>query len=221
VIDVQYAMALLAARRPIFHSEADFQFQFAWVLHLMRPDADVRLEYPIGGTQRGAIDVVVLDGTGREAFELKYLCRKLSVSDKGEQFLLRAQGAQDLRRYDVCKDIQRIEQFARQTCCRGAVLVVSNDSSFWRPRRTTGMANDSAFCLADDRVLAGELAWKNPMAGSAKNREKALNLSARYRLRWQHYSRGGEFRYLHVKVPPAVEATNEPFTSPGPVKERS
>lgn len=42
--DVEQTMARLAARRPIFHSEADFQHAFAWQVQIDHPDARIRLE---------------------------------------------------------------------------------------------------------------------------------------------------------------------------------
>lgn len=37
----------LALKRPIFHSEADFQHTLAWEVHLSHPAAEVRLERPV------------------------------------------------------------------------------------------------------------------------------------------------------------------------------
>ncbi len=39
-------MADLAAHRPIFHSEADFQHALAWQIHEAMPDCEIRLEWP-------------------------------------------------------------------------------------------------------------------------------------------------------------------------------
>jgi hypothetical protein len=41
---VNGAMNRLALRRPVFHSEADFQHGLAWQIQLDHPDARVRLE---------------------------------------------------------------------------------------------------------------------------------------------------------------------------------
>ena len=37
-------LAGLSAKRPVFHSEADFQHAFAWEVHLLDPRIEVRLE---------------------------------------------------------------------------------------------------------------------------------------------------------------------------------
>ena len=46
-IDIVGLMSALAARRPVFHSEADFQHALAWELHTRLPALDVRLELPV------------------------------------------------------------------------------------------------------------------------------------------------------------------------------
>ena len=50
-LDIHGVMAELAERRPIFHSETDFQFAFAWQIATMKRDGEVRLEKPfsLGG----------------------------------------------------------------------------------------------------------------------------------------------------------------------------
>lgn len=35
----------LSKRRPIFHSETDFQFSLAWIIKEQYPNCDIRLEF--------------------------------------------------------------------------------------------------------------------------------------------------------------------------------
>ena len=44
ILDLDAAIMRLAARRPVFHSEADFQFALAWQIHTDHPAAHIRLE---------------------------------------------------------------------------------------------------------------------------------------------------------------------------------
>jgi hypothetical protein len=67
-------MAALAATRPLFHSEADFQHAFAWQLHQQYPDARIRLETLARSGVR--LDVFAVIGSRRVAIELKYLLRR-------------------------------------------------------------------------------------------------------------------------------------------------
>ena len=43
-LDASAVLASLARGRRVFHSEADFQFAFAWEAKVIRPDLEVRLE---------------------------------------------------------------------------------------------------------------------------------------------------------------------------------
>jgi hypothetical protein len=75
--DVEQTMARLAARRPIFHSEADFQHAFAWQLQTDHPDARIRLETrPRPGVR---LDVLTVIDDRRVAYELKYLLRNVTT----------------------------------------------------------------------------------------------------------------------------------------------
>ena len=44
-LDIRSVMDSLSERRPIFHSEADFQHALAWRIHEMAPGCQVRLEF--------------------------------------------------------------------------------------------------------------------------------------------------------------------------------
>lgn len=74
--DIHSLLAGLARKRPVFHSEADFQFALAWEIRKRR-GFDVRLEFPPFPNERMRLDIWVPElGT---AIELKYLTRKLAV----------------------------------------------------------------------------------------------------------------------------------------------
>lgn len=196
-------MSRLSQRRPLFCSEADFQHELAYEFRRDDPELGVRLEYPLGAGIRGAIDILLL-GQHRYALELKYLCKGVTVTVQDELMVLRHQGAHDIRRYDVCKDVMRMELYAERTGYGAAVLVLSNDPAYWQPRRNTDTI-DAAFDIADMRQLGGTLGWA-PLAGSGttKGREVSLEIRGSYPLVWRDYSDlsgiGGRFRYLWVPV---------------------
>jgi hypothetical protein len=86
LVELEQTMAALAAQRPVFHSEADFQHGFAWQLHSDYSEARIRLETrPRPGVR---LDVLALLDGRRIAFELKYLLRDLSTTIDGELFQL-------------------------------------------------------------------------------------------------------------------------------------
>jgi hypothetical protein len=205
--DLQLAMASLAARRPIFHSEADFQHALAWELHQRWPGNAMRLEYkPPAASSRMYIDIWVTTPSGAVAIELKYKTRRLHVTVAGESFALLDQSAQDIGRYDFLKDVQRLEEVVldRQDV-RGYAILVTNDRAYWSPA-TGRVTVDASFRLHDGRDLSGQLGWgAGTSAGTMRGREVAIGLRRPYRLAWRDYSRVtsstyGTFRYLLVGV---------------------
>ena len=93
-------LSRLALRRPLFHSEADFQHELAWQVRLNHPDARARLEVPFPrspGKGRGWLDLLVRFAC-RMTFglELKYLTGRLDAVVDGERFALSRRAAQDI-----------------------------------------------------------------------------------------------------------------------------
>lgn len=207
MFDINALMADLASRRPIFHSEADFQHALAWQIHESMPDWRVRLEYPLPNQERRIYLDVWLPDVG-VAVELKYHARRLELDWNGEPFALREQSAQDVLRYDFLKDLQRLEHLVsgKEACSTGFAVLLTNNSLLWDYGRSRGGNIDSAFHLHEGRELSGELAWSDRAgAGTTKNREMPLCLKDRYNLHWQDYSTlstggNGLFRYLTVRV---------------------
>lgn len=200
-VDLAEALVGLAASRPIFHSEADFQLALAWGLQRRDPLMRVRLETrPEPGTH---LDIACSrPDLGRfTALELKYLTRLWSGDHDGERFELKNHGAQDVRGYDVVKDISRVERFVHgRPGWDGAVVVVSNDPYYWRSKPVGHDAtNAAAFRISDAIVLSGTRDWgPNTGAGTKKNRESALPLNGTYVLKWRDYST--------VNAPPSAVA---------------
>lgn len=207
------ALSRLARTRPVFHSEADFQHGLAWQIQLDHPDARVRLETrPLAG-RSVFLDLAVVVGGTRFAIELKYLVRALTTTSDGERFDLRAQSAHDVRRYDVVKDVCRVEEFVAEGFADvGFVVVLGNDPAYWTAGRNATI--DSAFRLHDGRTLEGELAWAaNAGAGTMHKRETSLRVVGSYPIRWTDYSdagvQGGVFRALVLSISPPLTKSVE------------
>lgn len=198
VLDLDQSLADLAAARPIFHSEADFQLALGLVVGRLAPDLAVRLETrPAAGVH---LDVEVRNPvTGATtAVELKYLTRSVTVDAPGETFVLRTHSARDHRRYDVLKDVSRVEAYvANRPGANGAVIVLSNDPGYWADPGST-IANDSAFRIGDGRVLEpNRYAWRAKPPGNERSSE--IELRGRYAIRWRDYSE--HLRALSIEVP--------------------
>jgi hypothetical protein len=207
VVTLELASALrgLSERRPVFHSEADFQHALAWELQKMYPDADVRLEVPLHSLKgRGALDIVCRLGRTVIALELKYLKGRLEHQQGDERFGLLATGARDIARHDVCKDVQRLEHAVGSgQADMGFAVILANDSAFWQDTGFDGI--DTAFKVHHGRTLSGVLSWHaRAGAGTTRKRDKPLELSGDYELRWWPYSRvngtNGEFQVLVIPV---------------------
>lgn len=207
-IDFRELMASLAAQRPIFHSEADFQHALAWLIHEVRPEARARLEIPrdIDG-RRAHVDVWIEDGE-RLAIELKYLTSAVHADVAGEAFQLRSQAAQDLGRYDILKDLVRVERLvAAGVADRGIVVALTNDSTYWRgPGRGTS-PNYADLRLMESRALSGTLAWGPATGpGTMRGREAPIELRGNYICEWTDYSlvdagsTTTRFRYLLLET---------------------
>lgn len=205
---VDKALAKLAQRRPIFHSEADFQYEFAREYHSLRPSDEIRLERPVRVDEVGTFNVDILIGiVGTwHAIELKYVTAGLTTLISNEEFRLRSQAAQDLRRYDIIKDILRLESLiVHGAVASGISVTITNDRTLWSESKHLDPV-DAAFRLHNGRILAGSLAWHDrASAGTRKGREAVLELVGSFPLQWSEYSsldtlRNGEFRQLVVPV---------------------
>lgn len=206
-LDVAKLMKCLASKRPIFHSEADFQHALAWELHKRWPDSDVRLELPREASGKSLhLDLWLAMPALEIAIELKYKTRALTVEVSGERFRLKGHSAQDCGRYDFLKDIQRVETIVAS--CPGAqgyAILLSNDSSYWKLPNNSKTV-DAAFRLHEGRSIEGTLAWaSNASKGTIDSREKPIVLASKYQAHWHDYSRVdsssyGAFRYLALSV---------------------
>jgi len=176
-------------------------------VHTLDPLLTVRLETRAAKGERLDLWFGRSDLGQSTALELKYLCSSLNAVVDGEAFALPSQGAQDIRGYDVMKDIARIERLvAARVTDNGAVVTISNDSSYWtRPGhgRSTGAA---AFRLYEGEEIAGIRTWGLQSAGTQKYRNEPIELTGEYSVAWQDYSRvteqrGGLFRQLILEIP--------------------
>lgn len=179
------AIVALSKRRPVFHSEADLQHEFAWEL-ASTMGASVRLEVPLQDV--GEVDLFIPKPA--TVIEFKYKTAKNHLSISQENFILKQHGAQPLGRYDVLKDLWRVEK----SKLGGFVLFITNDSSYWGTCR----GNGSNFSLHQGRTIHGKMEWKDPTNNKSLGAERVnpLDISGQYTCNWRDYSRGGEFRYL-------------------------
>lgn len=208
MIDIVETLRLLAELRPMFHLEADFQHAIAWQIHEQHPDLRVRLEYRPSAVDRKMYVDIWLERDGAFcAIELKYKTRRFSATVEGETFDLLDQSAQDIARYDFCKDISRVEMLAKEyPGLIGFAVFLTNDHGYWQDRNHGGTV-DAAFRMHQGAELAGELSWdKRASVGTTKGRTAPISLMGSYPLGWMNYSdycgseRNSMFRFLAIPI---------------------
>lgn len=206
--NIDHALELLAQRRPVFHSEADFQHALAWEFQLMDPTTNIRLEKQIAAAgSRIHLDLLA-QGAGYEvAIEVKYKTKAVEIVHCNEIFSLRNQRAQDIGRHDFVKDIGRLEKYTdSHPGSIGYAILLTNDRTYWLASQKLA-AVDSEFRIHEDRVMEGSLAWSSRASeGTKRNRNAAIELQCGYKPKWRDFSIVGvdhseKFRYLALKVP--------------------
>ncbi|MBN1152258.1 MAG: hypothetical protein JXA58_03520 [Dehalococcoidia bacterium] len=189
MIEMNAVLDALRNERPLFHSEDDFKFALAWKLQEMYPSAVVRLERPHDLEDRRIyVDITVEFTNERLAIELKYKTRRLLVLHNGELFDLKDQSAQDLGRYDFCKDLSRLETIvAASSATVGYAILLTNDSSYWRTANATNTAY-AAFSIHDGAVVSGNLMWGATAGpGTTNGRSAPIDLMGSYEMTWDDY----------------------------------
>jgi hypothetical protein len=207
-MNIDTLLEKLAVKRPIFHSEADFQHELAWLIHEEYPNAKIRLETPIGDeTATKHLDLLVIIGTLKIAIELKYKKTKLQIQVDSETFNLKPDTSLDTCRFDFLKDVSRIEECIENKQAEiGYAIMLTNVDVFWR-EMAPGQ-NSEQFFLHEGRKIAKNVPMKwheKASTGTLAGRVDGLTLSNDYQIHWQDYSFLGEkeqinFKYLALKI---------------------
>jgi len=209
MIEMTDVLYELSSKRPVFHSEADFQHALAWTIHEKYSGLNIRLEKRvISDSEEMYFDIFAFNDNKTVAIELKYKTKNLDISVDNEEFNLKNQGAQDQGRYDFIKDISRLEK-ALETYRDGAgfAIFLTNDNSYWKtPTRDVNTA-DKDFRIHEGATIWGTLSWKEGTSeGTMSGRNESIILKGKYMLNWNDYSdvvkQNGKFRYLLVKITP-------------------
>ena len=199
-------MSELSKERRIFHSEADFQHALAMKISKIYPKLNIRVEYnPWGEEDNQHIDLWIIDKQEEFAIELKYKKRQILYEENGEKFILNSQHAQDIARYDFCKDIKKLESIkSNKDNFTKYAIFLTNDHLYWDLSNYN--TNDDNFRIHDGKELTGTLKWHlNASEGTKNNRDEDISLNGKYNLKWNDYSdipnqKNGKFRYLLVKT---------------------
>ena len=204
-VQLDAVMAQLAEHRPVFHSEADFQFAFARRLSELDQTLDVRLEVPYRAERRTYVDLRCAAGEYTTLVEFKYITRAWTgrVGASSEPFELRGHEALDLARLGFIHDVYRLEGWtSTYPNTNGVAILLTNDNRLWETPRTPNPSRDHAYRIHQGQSITGELTW-----GTAEKPYPANDRSIRgtYDADWRAYSTlddrsGGELRWLGWQV---------------------
>ena len=210
-MDLNDLINKLSKKRPIFHSEKDFQFALSWKIHEIYEDLKIRLERPvnINSNKKIHLDIFIIDNKSLILIELKYKKNKIDLIWEGEKYLLSKGSAQPESRYDFVNDIIRLEKCkeifkTEYKSILGYVLFLTNESTYWKQSKIEDVV-DKEFRIHEGIILSGKLSWGTNTGRTKKNREELLNLNNSYAIHWKDYSNfedkiNGQFRYVLVKV---------------------
>lgn len=209
--------AVLGKLASAFHSEAEFQFAFAWELSKLHPNARVMLEYTMDTSKWGFIEVdLVVEISGDStAFEFKYKTKSLNTySSLGLKHDLKNQGAINEGCYDYMKDIERLQELknTEKSIDAGYAIFLTNDSSYWDKGNKTSVSSYVPFQFFEDPVSSpvtikkGIHSWGNTRNGSkpkvGKERDNDIIFTKDYIQSWQDYQPGtsNPFRYFVAEI---------------------
>jgi hypothetical protein len=202
-IDITDVMTRLASDRPVFHSEADFQFAFARVLGELAPALAIRLQVP--RPNREYTDLVAFSESAATPIEFKYFTAAWVGEDTivAERYSLKNHAADDLLRLGFVHDLSRLERYVADEGARanGIALLLTNHPGLWLPPSRSALTRDHQFRIHEDQVLVGRRVW-----GTGDYPLNDRTLVGEYRAHWKPYSRlegrRGEFRWLAFDVRP-------------------
>lgn len=188
MFDILEIMKLLAAKRPLFTSEADFQFALAWEIKSEYEGCNVYLEFIPEYDKDIHIDIVVEYNGKYFPVELKYKTKYTDeINYNGICFQLKNQSAKDVNCYKYLYDIQRIEKFCRhyKQAEEGYAIFITNDISYKKPpvKKDCVYAD---FSLHEGRSITGKLDWSEKASdGTKKGCKNPIELEKSYTMHWE------------------------------------
>lgn len=213
------AIDALAVRRPVFHSEADFQYELA--LQIGGMGYNVRLEKPFTlGENTIEVDIIASLGGKNMGIELKYKHQTsksvIGIDRYGEHFEVVDNWGTNLTRYDVWSDFCRMAALvAAKAIDKGYSIILTNAPLWDAP----GPIMARNFSLQDGAVpdLRKSWVWNDHTEEQKRrtigNRSDPLILPFRPSepLHWEEYTKEnndpspiihtlGHYRYLPIET---------------------
>jgi hypothetical protein len=208
-------LSQLGKRRPVFHSEADFQHELAQ--ELATGGFSSRIEKPLhikinGVTVKAEVDLLILKGDNNEqtAIELKYVTGALEVRHTEESFNLCNNWGTNLSRFDCLADLQRVRAMIESGhATKGYTIFLTNVEEAWNRDVTSRNLMGMQFSIHEGRHLTHgtTLDWHPPQPRVKSVSRKRLApyapiiIPKDQTINWTNYSHfnatnNSRFRYL-------------------------
>ncbi len=196
----------------VFFNEAHFQFEFAISLSRKLPMLDYRiiLEHCLN-FKKYRVDLFVEDIKNNEKtiIEFKYVTKKATIEiDKQFYIDLKSQGAYDVRRYQIWRDISKLEDLLdNKKCDHAYFLMITNADKLIKP-----VPNNNLDCEFDistrekNRPDKKELYWSYLSPKTIKRYPNKIIIRKKesYKFNYIPYSastNGASFKYLILQIP--------------------
>ena len=163
---IKITLLELSKTRPIFHSEADFQFALA--LKLKEKDFEIRLEKPyLLNNKRLRLDIEIHNKKFEKyAIELKYKTKKFLTIRNNEKFNLKSHYAQNDGAFLFLKDVNRINQLItikddEQPNFKGGFVIFLTNDNWYYESDEKGIKNITK--LGDDLLTSNKskILWQD------------------------------------------------------------
>ncbi len=211
MIELKEILEVLRKKRPLFHSEADFQHALAWEIHKKYPKSEIRLERPMTINENKTYHIDIYNRLNSDIIpiELKYKTAPLNKKINDEIFQLKNQLAYPPNEYAFLKDIERIEEIIellkkKNRISYGFVVFLTNDKRYWEGSKEEEPV-DKEFLIYEGRAISSTLRWSVKTQGAKKGKEAPIVLKGNYIIKWNNYSnlenvKNGNFRYIILNI---------------------
>ena len=208
---IMNAIAELANENKVFHSEADFQFQLAWMIKYRENNFEIRIEKPyLIDIKNIYIDIIIFDNNNNAyAIELKYATSQVKFNLGKETFSLKQQGATNQKRYDYYHDIQRLENLKNKNLIKnGYTILLTNNLGYLNEPKGV----DKEFNFSNSHIInpGSYFFLEKAKQGTIKGRMKKIIINKTYNCKWNDYltlslptqkqEKNLQFKYIMIEI---------------------
>ena len=201
--EIASLMEGIANNNKVFINETHFQYEFAIAINKAMKGLGYTftLEY-YPHFMKYRIDLFIKNTIGyTAAVEFKYITKKYAADIDGLKINLKAQRAQNVRRYASWRDIEKIEQLKKnKLISEGFFILVTNDSEMINDVPINNI--DSPFDISQgNHPQSNDLYWNNPDSHpkTTKRYPNKIHIDGKFYFDYKKY-RNGEFSYVIVKI---------------------